>query len=103
VSASTGNSAYKCVGCKRFTGVPHTSIPSLRVIRRRHYPRRLSSLLRVSVINYSLGVQLEAVLVIGIFAMEMVRSLVVMVSKLSSEVQRLRIDNETLKTQLHRL
>jgi hypothetical protein len=32
--------------------------------------------------------------------MEMVISLVVMVSKLSSEVQQLRIDSETLKTQL---
>jgi hypothetical protein len=32
--------------------------------------------------------------------MELVQSLVVIVSKLSSEVQQLRIDNETLKTQL---
>jgi hypothetical protein len=35
--------------------------------------------------------------------METVRSLVVMVSKLSSDVQRLRTENKTLKTQLRRL
>jgi hypothetical protein len=43
--------------------------------------------------NDSLGVQLEAVHANGILSMEMV-------SKLSSEVQQLRINNETLKTQL---
>jgi hypothetical protein len=35
--------------------------------------------------------------------MEMVQSLVVMVSKLSSEVQQLRIDDDILKTQLRDL
>jgi hypothetical protein len=48
VSASTGKSACKCDGCERFTGISHESIPSLRVFRRKHYPRRLSVLLRVS-------------------------------------------------------
>jgi hypothetical protein len=51
----------------------------------------------------SLSAQLEAVRVNGICTMELVQSLVVMVSKLSSEVQQLRIDNETLKTQLRDL
>lgn len=50
--------------------------------------------------NDSLSVQLEAVLVNGICTMQMVKSLVRMVSKLASEVQQLIIDNETLKTQL---
>jgi hypothetical protein len=49
--------------------------------------------------NDSLDVQLEAVRANGICPMEMVQSLVVMVSKLSSEVQQLRT-NETLKTPL---
>jgi hypothetical protein len=52
--------------------------------------------------NDSLRVQLEAVRANGICTMEMVDSLVVMVSKLSSEVQQLRID-DTLKTQLRDL
>jgi hypothetical protein len=48
--------------------------------------------------NDSLNVQLEAVRANGICTMEMVQSLVVMVSKLNSEVQQPRIDNETMKT-----
>jgi AmiR/NasT family two-component response regulator len=32
--------------------------------------------------------------------MEMVQSLIMMISKISSEVQELRIENETMKTQL---
>jgi hypothetical protein len=39
----------------------------------------------------------------GICTMEMVKALVVMVSKLSSEVQQLRTDKGTLKTQLRDL
>jgi hypothetical protein len=44
--------------------------------------------------------QLEAVRANGICTMEMVQSLVVMVSKLSSEVHQLKINNKTMKTQL---
>jgi hypothetical protein len=51
----------------------------------------------------SLSVQLETVRNSGICTMEMVQSLVVMVTKLSSEVQQLRIDNEAMKTQLREL
>jgi hypothetical protein len=60
------------------------------------------SALRIGDNNDSLSVQLEAVHTNGICTMEMVQSLVVMVSKLSSEVQQLRID-KTLKTQLRDL
>jgi hypothetical protein len=48
-------------------------------------------------------VQLEAVRAKVICTMDLVQFLVVMVSKLSSEVKQLRIDNETLKTQLRDL
>jgi hypothetical protein len=53
--------------------------------------------------NDSLIARLEVVRTKNICTMELVQSLVVMVSKLSSEVQQLRIDNETLKTQLRDL
>jgi hypothetical protein len=43
--------------------------------------------------------QLESVRANGICTMEMVQSLVVIVSKLTNEVQQLGIDNETLKAQ----
>jgi hypothetical protein len=51
----------------------------------------------------SLSVQLEVVHANGICIVEMVQPLVVMVSKLRSEVQQLTIDNNTLKTQLRDL
>jgi hypothetical protein len=53
--------------------------------------------------NDSFSVQLEAVRVNGIRTMQTVKSLVTIVPKLSSEVQQLRIDNETWKTQLRDL
>jgi hypothetical protein len=53
--------------------------------------------------NNSLIEQLGAVRLNGICTMNMVKSLVAMVSKLSSEVQQLRNDNETLKIQLRDL
>jgi uncharacterized protein with von Willebrand factor type A (vWA) domain len=50
--------------------------------------------------NDYLSLQREAVGVNHICTTEMVKSLVVMVSKFSSEVRQLRIGNETLMTQL---
>lgn len=47
--------------------------------------------------------QLEVVCVNGICTMEIVKSSVITVSKLSNEEQQLRIDNEILKTQLRDL
>jgi hypothetical protein len=49
------------------------------------------------------SVQLEAVRANSICIMEMVQSLVVMMSKLNSEVHQIRVDNDTLKTQLREL
>jgi hypothetical protein len=103
VSASTGKSTYKCDSCKKLTGIPQMSIPLLGVIRRKNYPQRFSVLLRgLGIMMIILRLQLEAVRENGICCMELVQSLVVMVSKLSCEVQQLRID-ETLKTQLRDL
>jgi hypothetical protein len=53
--------------------------------------------------NESLCVQLEAVRANGICTTEIVKPSVVIVSKLSSEVQQLGIGNETLTTQLRDL
>jgi hypothetical protein len=51
----------------------------------------------------SLSVQPQAIRANGICTMEMVRSLVDIVSTFSSEVHQLRVDNETLRTQLREL
>ena len=50
-----------------------------------------------------LSVQLKAIRANGVCTMEMVQSMVVMLSNLSSEVRQLRIDNESMKMQLREL
>jgi hypothetical protein len=70
------------------------NIPSIIVIGRKRYPRRLEC--AASRIG-------EVIRANGVCTMKMVQSLVMMVSTLSSEVQQLRIDSDTLKTQLRDL
>jgi hypothetical protein len=99
VSASTSKSTYKCDSCNKLTGDTNE-----HSIARSNQKERLPTEIQCSAScigdnNDSLSVQLEAVRTNGICTMELVQSLVVMVSKLSSEVQQLRID-KTLKTQL---
>jgi hypothetical protein len=100
-SASTGKSTYRCDSCKKLktdAAKDHSNTMS-------DLPGGLST--HGSPTNSgdynSLNVQLQAIRANGICTMEMVRSLVDIVSTLSSEVHQLRVDNETLKTQLRDL
>jgi hypothetical protein len=100
VSASTSKSTYKCDRCKKLTGDTANEHSILRSNQKEGLPTEIQcSASSIWEYNDSLSAQLEAVRANGICMMELVQSLVVMVSKLSSEVQQLRIDNETLKTQ----
>jgi hypothetical protein len=102
VSASTGKSTYTCDSCKKLTGdteIEHS-------IAKCNQEEELSTEIQCPTSsigdNASLSMQLEAVCANGVCTMEMVQSLIVMVTKLSSEVHLLRID-DTLKKQLHDL
>jgi predicted nucleic acid-binding Zn-ribbon protein len=97
VSASTGKSTYKCDSCKKLTG----DTTNEHSIAKSNQKEALSTDIlcyasRIEDNNDSLSAQLEAVRANGICTMEMV-------SNLSSEEQQLRIDNESLKTQLRDL
>jgi hypothetical protein len=89
VSASTGKSTYKCDSCKELTG----DTANEHSIAKSNQKKGLSTEIQCSASriedNNSLSVQLEAVSTNGTCTMEMVPSLDVMVSKLSSEVQQL--------------
>jgi hypothetical protein len=96
VSASTGKSTYKCDSCKKLMGDTANEHSIARSNQKEGLPTEIQcSASRIGDNNNSLRAQLEAVRANGICTM----SLVVMVSKLSSEVTQLRF-NETLKTQL---
>jgi hypothetical protein len=91
----TDKSTYKCDSCKKFTGdttnehyIAKSNQKEASSTKSVHSASRISG-------NDSLSMQLEPVCVNGISTMEMVKSLVVMVPKLSSEVQQPRNDNET--------
>jgi hypothetical protein len=103
VSASEGKSAYKCDSCIKLM----VDTANEHFIAKRNQGEALSTESECTASrigdNDSLCVQLEAVCVNGICTMEIVKSSVVMVSKLSNEEQQLRIDNEILKTQLRDL
>jgi hypothetical protein len=100
VSSSTGKSAYKCDSCKKLTGHEH----SLSISDEKEY---LTSELQgndsFTKDKVALRVQLVAVSANGICIMEMVQSLLKMLSKFCDEVQLLRTDNENMKTQLREL
>jgi hypothetical protein len=96
VTASTVKSTYKCDSCKKLTGDTANKHSIARSNQKEGLPTEIQcSASRIGDNNDSLSTQLEAVRANGICTMEIVQSLVVMVSKLSSEVKQLRID-ETL-------
>jgi hypothetical protein len=103
VSASTGTSAYKCENCKKLA----RDTTNEYFVGNNNRKEVLSAEIECTASRIgdtdSLSVQLEAVRANGMYTMEMVWSLHVMASKLSREVQQLRMDNNALKTQLRDL
>jgi hypothetical protein len=98
VSASTGKSALKCNNCKKLT----VDTVNEHSIAKSNPKETLSTEIQCTasrIKDDSLSAKQEAVHANGICTMEMVQSLVVMVSKFSSEIHQLRID-DILKTQL---
>jgi hypothetical protein len=83
VSASTGKSAYKCDSCKKLTGDSFSKSNQKEAIS-----AELQCTASCIADQVSLSAQLETVRANGICTMEMVQSVVVMVSKLSSEENR---------------
>jgi hypothetical protein len=103
VSASIGKSAFKCENCRKLA----RDTTNRHTVDNSSWKEVLSAEIECTASRTadtdSLNLQLEAVRPNGICTMEMIRSLLVMVFKLRSEVQQLRIDNDALKTQLREL
>jgi hypothetical protein len=103
VSATSGKCAYVCNSRKALTpdstnGLVNASSNHLeRLPTEVHHPDPCIEA------RDSFSAQLKAVRFNDICTLELVQSLVVMVTKLGCEVQQLRSDNKTLKTQLRDL
>jgi hypothetical protein len=98
VNASTSKSAYKCDSCKKLTVDSFSKSNQNEAIS-----AELQCTASCIADKVSLSSQLETVCANGICTMEMVQSMVAMVSKHSSEMNQLRTDNETMKMQLREL
>ncbi|PNF19828.1 hypothetical protein B7P43_G12505 [Cryptotermes secundus] len=100
VSATTGKSSYKCANCIKQTGDAADEHSFCNSNQKDAFTTDLLCSASCNGDKDSLSVQLEALRTNGICTMEMVHSIVVMLSNLSSEVKQLRIDNEAMKMQL---
>ena len=100
VSATTGKSSYKCANCIKQTGDAANEHSFCISNQKDAITTDLLCSSSCNGDNDSLSVQLETLRTNGICTMEMVQSIVVMLSNLSSEVKQLRIDNEAMKMQL---
>jgi hypothetical protein len=102
VSASTGKSSYTCDSCKRRTG----DATNEHSFYKSNQNEALSTETECTAPSIgdkdSLSVRLEAVRLNDICTMELVKSLIIIVSELSSEVQQLRNDNEAMKIHIMR-
>jgi hypothetical protein len=103
VSVSTGKFSFKCENCKKLASdTPHEhSVDNSN--RKEVLSAESECVVSRTGDTDSLNLQLEAIRANGICTMEMVRSLLVMVSKLSEELQQLRMDNDALKMQLRNI
>jgi regulator of replication initiation timing len=103
VCSSTGKSAYKCDNCKKLTGLAENEHSLAIGNEKESLTTELQGKVSGIMDKVALSVQLDTVSANGICTMEMVQSLIKMVSKLCDEVQQLRIDNADMKTQLREL
>ncbi|XP_023703785.1 uncharacterized protein LOC111862535 [Cryptotermes secundus] len=103
VSATTGKSSYKCDNCNKLTGDAANELSFCNKNQKEAITAELQCTASCIGDKNSLSVQLETLRTNGICTMEMVQSIIVMLSNLSSEVQQLRIDNEAMMMQLREL
>ncbi|PNF33519.1 hypothetical protein B7P43_G17640, partial [Cryptotermes secundus] len=103
VSATTGKSSYKCDTCNKLTGGAANELSFCNKNQKEAITAALQCTASCIGDKDSLSVQLETLRTNTICTVEMVQSIVVMLSNLSSEVQQLRIDNEAMKMQLREL
>jgi hypothetical protein len=86
VSASTGKSAYKCENCRKLARDTANEHSVDNSNRKEVLSAEIECTASRTGYTDSLSLQLEAIRANGICTMEMVQSLLVMVSKLSSKV-----------------
>ncbi|PNF33451.1 hypothetical protein B7P43_G03353 [Cryptotermes secundus] len=100
---TTGKSAYKCDSCIKLTGDAANEHSLCKSNQKEAISAEMQCTPSCIRDKDSLSVQLETLRTNGVCTMEMVQSIVVMLSNLSSEVQQLRIDNEAMKMQVREL